>query len=518
MNMKKYGLVFLCAGLLLLSGCQKTSPEDTPEPTPEPTPAQSQMAGVPPVTPEPTRSAHPSTEAPVFPAFLEEFDFPKVEALMFGAGEMTFLKAWLTEEELDQLKESLAMDTWWEATDLPEMGIDSDYCLYSGEEDVTTTRSFLVTGWDEEKCLILAKDWNGDHHESYTYYAPVPVLETFEQYISDKNLFPDFVRSFEMDQINVDLPASGTGESGHQVYLLDETQRYSLINALDPDTWTVVRYQGGDLTLTQAPALELLDSLGNRVLLADGGEENCLILCIYSDSYRRYTDHGTEAVVCYQAPAAALKNAQKLVEQLKPLGTIDQTAARYHDLFWADPGFDALLNLADGSGRLSDDQLMAYALIREAYDSYYDSEVGIPTAQIDRITRQYFGRVVGSYDTSMSKTLPSGNVTATGWDIGGSRHLVLSGEPEEDEYGSISADFLVYSLGEDAWIDGTMDRVLLDHMREYVLTGNVSEYPDPIKVSVTFRIETEEADGVQREYVVYDAVRIEGDRQYGVGP
>ena len=63
-----------------------------------------------------------------------------------------------------------------------------------------------------------------------------------------------------------------------------------------------------------------------------------------------------------------------------------------------------------------------------------------------------------------------------------------------------------------------MDRVLLDHMREYVLTGNTSEYPDPIRVSVTFRMDTDQRYGVPREYPVYDAVRIEGDRQYGVGP
>lgn len=508
MNMKKYGLAFLCAGLLLLSGCQKAPVEDTPAPTP------SQVAETAPATPSPAESSPgegdasplPSEGAIEFPPFLEEFRFTSAETTVPEGGVLEYIACRLTPEELAGLKSAAAVHTWWAATDIPAMGLEGMNTLYDDEG-----HSLIVADWDEEKCLIVAKG-SGEDDSIFLYHAPIAVLEDFNRCFASLPLLPAFLNTFEMDQIETPN-AHGEDYQDFDVYLLDSSKQSAFLTALAPDTWEVV-WDSSEVSVMYsvtyaAVALTARDPAGNQLVLAPWNEEQCLVSCFFNDEM---------SVARYWAPASVLKDAQGFVEQLKPLGTIDQTAARYHDLFWADPGFDALLNLADRSGRLSDDQLMAYALIREAYDSYYDSEVGIPTARIDRITRQYFGRVVGSYDTSMSKTLPSGNVTATGWDIGGACHLVLNGEPEEDEYGNLSADFLVYSLGEDAWIDGAMDRVLLDHMREYVLTGNTSEYPDPIRVSVTFRMDTDQRYGVPREYPVYDAVRIEGDRQYGVGP
>lgn len=376
--MKKTILAALLACLLLLAACQSQGAQESETPTP--TPAQGQTAETPPVSPDPETSADPGVEAPEFPQFLKDFTFFRADTLAPNAPELQFVTHCLDPEEQGELQTVLDMGSWWEATDVPAMGLEGATTFYDEEG-----HTLLIDNWDEETCLVLAKSGS----DSYLYFAPYSVLE----------------------------------------------------------------------------------------------------------------------------------NTRALVDRLTPLGIIDPTAAWYFDLFWNDPGFDALLALAEeDNGRISDDQMGAYALIRVAYESHYDFEVGIPSATIDQLTRKHFGRVMDSYDNSMTKVLPSGNVTATGWDIGGPRPLVLSGTPEEDEYGNISATFLVYILGEEAWMDGSIAPQLLDHIREYVLTGNTSEYPDPIKVSITFRVESETVNGVWREYAVYDAVRVVDGPLYGIYP
>lgn len=515
MDMKKYGLVFLCVGLLLLSGCQKTSPEDTPEPTP------SQPVETSPVAPSPAESSPavsdpsplPSGEAPDFPALLEEFNFPKVEAELWNGSERQYINAWLTGDELAELKASLQMDAWREATDLPGMGISSLYTLSSGEEDFRISHIFMIDPWDEETCLVVAKAWDGS--ESYSYYAPISVLETYEQYLAGKNLLPDFVRYFDLDQVNVDLPAAGSekGETDHEVYLLDHDGQLSMLAALTPDTWTWVR-SSDEPAGSREPTLELLDSMGNRVVLAHWDEEKCLVSCFFTDTYRRYTDYGTGAVAYYRAPASVLKNARDLLDGLTPLGVLDREKERYFDLFWADPGFDLLLDdRSTASGRITDDQMAAYTLTVLGYEYSIDFERGVSKELFDQITQKHFGRKIGSYETDWSKVLPSGNVTATGWDAHYGCYPILTEISDTDEYGNLTATFRVYTLPESLWLDEKLPALQLSHAREYLLTGHdgdylAEEWTRVSTVTVTFRIETDETYGTQREYVVYDAVRV----------
>lgn len=485
--MKKTIFAALLACLLLLSGCRKAPAEGE---TPAPTPTQGQTAETPPVSPDPEASNMPDNENAVFPQFLKDFTFLWADTLVPEGGMLQFITYQLTAQDRDTLKSSIDMDSWWEADDVPAMGLEGDDTLYDSEG-----HSLIFAPWDEEKCLILAKE----DSQSYLYHAPLSVLEAFENFMADKPFLPDFIRYFTFDQIEIDRTPyeDREGYKDFDVYLLDDAQLLSFFRALEPESWTVARE---DLpAVMYYDALRARDPLGNEIILAPWDEEKCLVNCFFADGW---------STARYWAPASVLDDALALVDGLTPLGTIDNEAARYYDLFWADPGFDALLALAEENGRISADQIAAYALVCLAYDGPFDSEVGVSPSSIDRLSQKHFGRILDSYNTSMSKTLPSGNVTPTGWDIGGSRCLVLNGTPEEDEYGNISATFLVYILGEDAWMDGTMAPELLSHMREYVLTGNTGEYPDPIKVSVTFRIETDRKYGVWREYPVYDAVRV----------
>lgn len=486
--MKKIFLAALLACLLLLSGCQKAPAEGE---APTPTPTQDQTAETPPVSPDPAASGAPDEGETVFPQFLKDFTFSRADTLVPEGGVLEFITCRLTAEDRDDLKSVISMDSWWEATDIPAMGLEGDDTLYDDEG-----HTLIFAPWDEEKCLILAKE----NSESYLYHASLSVLEAFEGFMADKPFLPDFLHNFEMDQIEVNRTPyeDREGYKDFDVYLLGGEEQASLLAALSPDTWALTR--GDHAAIMYLEALRVRDNQGNSFNLAPWDEEKCLVNCFFADGW---------STARYWAPASVLENTQTLVKTLTPLGTIDATAAWYYDLFHADPGFDALLELAEDNGRISADQIAAYTLVRLAYNGPFDSEIGTSPSSIDRLSQKHFGRILDSYNTSMSKTLPSGNVTPTGWDIGGSRSLVLTGKPEEDEYGNISATFLVYILGEDAWMDGSIAPQLLDHIREYVLTGNTGEYPDPIQVSVTFRIDTDDRWGIaQPEFLVYDAVRI----------
>lgn len=487
--MKKTILAALLACLLLLTACQSQGTQESKTPTP--TPTQDQTAETPPVSPEPETSAMPNDENTVFPQFLKDFTFSLADTLVPEGGILRFITYQFTQEDRDNLKAAIDMDSWWVATDIPAMGLEGDDTLYDDEG-----HTLILAPWDDEKCLILAK--HGE--EVYLYHAPLSVLEAFESFMAGKAFLPDFIRSFEMDQIEIDRTPyeDKEGYKDFDVYLLDDTQQLAFFHALDPDSWAVAR--GDELAVMYAAALTALDREGNKLILAPWDEEKCLVNCFFADGW---------STVRYWAPASVLGDALTFVDGLTSLGTIDNEAAWYYDLFHVDRGFNALLAFSDTpmSGPITDDQIAAYVISVLGYKGLYSWETGIAPEMVNEMTRKHFGRIMNSFDTGVSVTLPSGNMTATGWDVMGSCHMVLTDTPDMDEYGNITGTFLLYQIDESTWIDGLMAPTFLNHAREHMLTGNDSEYDPPIKLSVTFRIESEEVYGVQKEYLVYDAVR-----------
>ena len=495
--MKKTILVTLLACLLLLSGCQKAPAQESATPTP--TPTQDQTAETPPVSPDPEASADPDGETSLFPQFLKDLDLPLANTLLVGEYGLQYLTCSLSPEERGELKSLLDMDSWWEATDVPAMGLEADYSLYDGEG-----RSLTVNDWNQNKCLIIAKSDN----DTYLYYAPTSVLEAFENYLSGKTFLPEFIRTFEMDQININRTPyeDREGYKDFDVYLLDDTQQLSFFWALEPDSWTA--FQENELAIMYYDALTSLDGEGNRIILAPWDEEKCLVNCFYTDSYSRYGDTGTGPVARYWAPVSVLDNALDLVDQLSPLGTIDNEALRYYKLFMKDWGFDMLIRDATTRGNISDDQMAAYVF----YVTDYNYEIGISPEEVDAVTQKHFGRKMGSYDTSWSNILPSGNMTPSGWDFHASCFPVLTGTSDMDEYGNISATFKVYTLWDDPWLEDNPPAPIR-FPGAYLLTGNDSYYMEDQynscqTIDITFRIETETVYGVQKEYLVYDAVRV----------
>ena len=506
MNMKKYGLVFLCAGLLLLSGCQKTPAEDTPAPTP------SQAAETAPATPSPAESSPgeedasplPSAEVLEFPSFIEEFNFTYVKAWVAEGGSIHPINYWFTQEELAQLKETLDPDAWWEADHLPTYGYTADYTLYDEEG-----HSLLVAECDEEKSLMVAEE---DPFTFRYYYAPAAVMDALEPYLSRFSFLPGIDPFFDYDQFKIAYDFTDQEELGSDIYLLDSGEQLSLLAALAPDTWTVVR-DSSEIAVSLEPALELLDTEKNRIVLAPWDGEKCLVSCFFTDAYRRFADSDPGAVVRYWAPATVLESVQSLADDFTPLGAVPHVAERYFDLFLADPGFDMVVTGTTKRGAISDDQMAAYILTVLGYERRIDYEVGVSKETFDEVARKHFGRKMGSYETAWSKILPSGNVTATGWDAHYGCYPVLTEISGTDEYGNITAIFQVYTLPEDLWLEDKLPVLQLSHVKEYLLTGRDEAYlsdeeSSMLNIEITFRIETEEVDGIQREYVVYDAVRV----------
>lgn len=498
--MKKYSLALMCACLLLLSGCQKTSPEDTPEPTP------SQTVETSPVTPSPAEgdpSPLPSAEALEFPPFLVEFNFTYTKAWVTEGGSMHPINYWFTQEELDQLKEVLDPEAWWVADQLPTYGYTADYTLY--DED---GHSLLVAECDEEKSLMVTEE---DPFTLRYYYAPAAVMDALEPYLSRFSFLPGIDPFFDYDQLKIARGFTDQEEPGSDIYLLDSREQLSLLAALAPDTWTGIR-DSSEIAVSWAPALELLDTEKNRMVLAPWDGEKCLVSCFFTDAYRRFADSDPGAVVRYWAPATVLERVQSLADGLTPLGTVSHVAERYFDLFLDDPGFDLLLGDRSTSGRITDDQMAAYILTVLGYERRIDFEIGVSKDTFDQVALKHFGRKMGSYETAWSKVLPSGNVTATGWDAHYGCYPILTEISDTDEYGNITATFRVYTLPEDLWLEDKLPVLQLRHVKEYLLTGHdesylADEWSSVSTIEITFRIETEEADGAQREYVVYDALR-----------
>lgn len=478
--MKKtvFALALVC--LLLLSGCQKAPVES--ETTGEPTPTPSQEAEIPSVQ----SPADKGDENDILPRFLREFVFTHFDTQIPDCPWLASITRSITPADREELLDLIALDTWWEATDIPAGGMEGLDTLYDDAGHL------LVFGyWEDDRCLILVKDGE----EDYLYFAPPWVTGKVAEFTTRKAFLPDFILDFNLDLIEIDV-SPNENRQNLEVYVLDKGEQGSLLDALNTESWTVAR--GNELAAEYFTALTVRDPKGNSLVLAPWDEEKCLVNCFYAND---------DIVVRYWAPVSVLENVQGLVKALTPLGTIDKEALRYFNLFRNDWGFNMLIRDATKRGNISDDQMAAYVF----YVTDYNDEVGISPEDVDAVTQKHFGRKMGSYDTAWSNILPSGNMTPSGWDFHAACYPILTGASDMDEYGNISATFKVYTVWDDFW-DTDLPRAKLKHMREYLLTGNDSDYlanPNVYlsTVSITFRIETEQdTNGVWEGYLFYDSV------------
>ncbi len=102
----------------------------------------------------------------------------------------------------------------------------------------------------------------------------------------------------------------------------------------------------------------------------------------------------------------------------------------------------------------SDASKSAVALTWLCLHHEYDYTVGFQKEQFDMAVSHFFVEPVESYENGMTTILPSGNITATGWDYGGRQYYALKEAPVKDEEGKYTALFYHWTISEGALIDG----------------------------------------------------------------
>ena len=317
--------------------------------------------------------------------------------------------------------------------------------------------------------------------------AHVSQLPLPSQTVPESEL-PSFVRDCRFDLLRQNADDGDSRLSA--VRSLSTVQANQLKAALATDGWRTV-------DSLPAEGFELFgvfsDVDGNELHLAPWDESVCLVSC--------YPAQG--GVLRYWANASALDAVKALSGTLTELGRIDALAEEYFDLFWADSALTPLICLAPegGDGSFSDDQLAAYAIHALALTGAYDHTVGLSKDELDDLTMARFGRTIQNYDNSMSRTLPSGRVTATGWSFDCGVFLVLSGDaPQADQDGALTARFKCYILPDSLWLDEELPAEKRAHFKEYLLTGNGEGFPAPLTAELTFRLQTEAAGEAQVTY------------------
>lgn len=322
--------------------------------------------------------------------------------------------------------------------------------------------------------------------------SDTPVISA-EPEVSELDRLPDYVSDFRFDMIRAYGDENDRDRS--TAYALTAEQTARLRNALATDEWTTAAFLSA---VDYETAYLISDGDGNELLLAAWDVESCLVSCF--DAY------GETEAQRYLAPVGALDSIAGILNGITPLGVIEPEAEEYYDLFRPDAGLPPLVGLMEdgGDGSFSDDQMAAYAIQTLGSQGLYDDEAGVPKETLDAVTDKHFGRTVQNCDNSMTYVLDSGNVTATGWSFDSSVYLVLDGQSAARD-GIVTARFKCYDLSDSLWMDGEIDQQKLDHVREYLLTGNDGAFPAPELVEITFAPSSE--DGWQSQYVFYERMK-----------
>lgn len=304
---------------------------------------------------------------------------------------------------------------------------------------------------------------------------------------------PEFITEFAFDRADwLDV----NRDREFRICLLDESQTALLHDLLALDRWT----PAADVpAVGLEPAYILYSRDGSSLTVTYWDADSCLVVA----------KGGTAAdnIYLYHAPVSILDAYNDFMSGLTPLpGTAASTSEHYYDLFRADPGLVTL-----SGSPFTDDQLAAYAIQTMAYQGRYDFEKGNSKEEFDAVTQKHFGLSIQNYDNSMSKTLDSGRVTATGWSFDSSVYMVLNGDPTGLD-GIMTGTFQCYDFSDSLWTDGEFPQEKLDHIKEYLLTGNDDDFPEPYLVEIAFEERFDEE--TQTPYVFYHSLKVlEPDRE-----
>ena len=459
--MKKVLVLLLI--LLALCGCKADVPDTPPTSVPtHPLPTE------PPPAVETTPPADPEPESVLFPDFLTNFTFGSVS--ISGEDSVTYS---FTAHQIEFLQKLLEMDLWTAATNVPAMGVAADFTLYD-----LVGNSLTLVPWTEDQCLILAKTGPA-HSEGYLYFAPLRIHSNYIEYMKGCILsaYPHAFTEFRYEYARVNRTPHPQENSylDYYIYLFDGTQAAELAQLLNCAEKTSV---GDEPMLGDTLYYQFYDSHGGMVSISSYLEQYCLINYFPAEggAFRSF------------APLSLIDQIADFMDGLSPLGVVDNTAEYYYDLFRQETGLEWLIGWATEDGSFCADQLIPFAARRAL--AYEFSEPHI-TLTKEEIIERHFG-------------LPCPDTEISGRDCHNSAYLVLE-EETIDESGIITGIFKCYFTPESYWMDDVLPDEQMARIKEYLLTGNDEDFPEPFLVEIVFedRFDTE----TQTSYVFYRSLK-----------
>lgn len=168
--------------------------------------------------------------------------------------------------------------------------------------------------------------------------------------------------------------------------------------------------------------------------------------------------------------------------------------------FRANPAVNLILGADAG---ITDEEISAFAIqqIRDENPAAFDFEKGVARQEFDAVCEKHFGRVLKNADNPKIRTLPSGNITPTGWSM--SPHDLVLKEYAEQPDGRYSAAFyqVHMAMGEETRPPDVVYGALLEDLSN----GRVQDYEE---IRIEFEIKNP---GAGQMYLRYYDVRDPGE-------
>lgn len=447
-----------CLLLMVLSACGSADVSTPPETG---TPTES----VSPTPEEPETSAEPVE----LPRFLENF---YVSSVSFDPElSMTYT---FTGQESEQFRQLLDTASWTTATDIPAMGLPTDYTLFD-----LSGNSLAMAPWDNGHCLILAKSGE-ELNTGWLYFAPLSVCESCDAWI--RSVAPTeraaAFADFQYDTARVGRTPASDGDYylDYWVYLFDEDEAASLSQLIVSAEKTSV---GNAAMLGDSLCFQFYNDTGESVTISSYLNEQCLINYFPKDG----------GAFRFFAPLSLIDEITHYMDSLTPLGIVDETTEYYFDLFRQEPGVEWLLGFATEDGSFCAEQLIPFAASRIL--GYQLEEPSVSLTEEEVIQRQF--------------ALPYPQEELPSRDMNSGAYLMLR-QLDSGESGILTALFDCYFIPDSFWLNGLLPEAQLAHIKEYLLTGHDEDFPEPQQAEIVFevRFDTES----QTNYVFYHSVRI----------
>ena len=278
----------------------------------------------------------------------------------------------------------------------------------------------------------------------------------------------------------VDEKILTSNDINRKIYMISEEENKEIAKILKYDEWTLAE---DDIQLPLYEGYEINYESKYYIALNKYDEEKCTIMFA--------TDK--EILCTYFAPISIYNECSTYIDSLTALqGSANDEVSFFYDVFAKDSGLIVLLDSeTDG---ISDDEMSAYAIYKL---QPFNMEQGNSIEEYNVITKRYFDNKITNFENSKTTVdKETGMIKATGWSYDASAHMVLKSTANMNSSAEQTAEFDCYVIQDSDMFDGKYK-----HVKEYLTTGNVDGFPDPIKIKLTFHLMKDSEKGSY--YILY---------------